>query len=99
MEPSIGAMQPYPFFASNRTKQEIVEMEKKEVQGDPNLRSTNKVINYSINAIDGNIGHVDDFLVDDDNWIIRYLIVNTHNWLPGGRKVIVFRLDSKYKMA
>ena len=64
-------------------------MGKKEEHGDPNLRSTNEVISYNINASDGNIGHVEDFLFDNDNWIIRYLIVDTHNWLPGGRKVIL----------
>ena len=89
MEPSVGSMQPYPFFAPNRTKPAAAEMEKSEESGDPNLRSTNEVIGYNINATDGDIGHVEDFLAEDDNWIIRYLVVDTHNWLPGGRKVIL----------
>jgi hypothetical protein len=55
---------------------------------DPHLRSTREVIGYHIQARDGEIGHVDDFIVDDENWIIRYLIVDTRNWLPG-RKVLV----------
>ena len=89
MQPSIGSIQPYPFFAPNRTKEEVAEMEKKEEQGDPNLRSTNEVISYNIHAKDGDIGHVEDFLVEDNNWVIRYLVVDTHKWLPGGRKVIL----------
>ena len=89
MEPNIGSVQPLPGFAYNNTQSEITELEEKEKHGDPNLRSTNEVINYNINAKDESIGHVEDFLVDDDNWIIRYLIADTHNWLPGGKKVIL----------
>jgi hypothetical protein len=36
----------------------------------------------------GNLGHVEDFLIDDETWAIRYSIVDTRNWLPG-RKVLV----------
>jgi hypothetical protein len=46
------------------------------------------VSGYSIQATDGEIGHVDDFLVDDVAWTIRYMIVDTGNWLPG-KKVLV----------
>jgi hypothetical protein len=31
---------------------------------------------------------VDDFLIDDENWVIRYLLVDTSNWL-GGRRVFI----------
>lgn len=55
---------------------------------DPHLRSTKKVIGYKIHAQDGQIGHVEDFLIDDENWIIRYLIVDTRDWLPG-KKVLL----------
>ncbi|MEJ2614632.1 MAG: hypothetical protein P8Z35_06725 [Ignavibacteriaceae bacterium] len=89
MEPSVGSIQPYPVFASNTIKQEVAKLEKKEEQGDPNLRSTNEVIGYNIQANDGDIGHVEDFLAEDENWIIRYLVADTHNWLPGGKKVIL----------
>jgi hypothetical protein len=43
---------------------------------------------YYIHATDGDIGHVEDFLLDDESWAIRYIIVDTRNWLPG-RKVLV----------
>ncbi len=88
MQPSVGSIHPFPII-NTKTQQEISEREKKESHGDPNLRSTSEVISYNINASDGDIGHVEDFLFDDDNWIIRYMIVDTHNWLPGGRKVIL----------
>lgn len=50
---------------------------------DPHLRSTNAVTGYHLHAIDGEIGHVEDFIIDDDTWEIRYLIVSTQNWWPG----------------
>lgn len=59
--------------------------EKKE---DPHLRSTKEVIGYYIEATDGNIGHVEDFLIDDENWAIRYVVVDTVNWWPGKKVVI-----------
>jgi uncharacterized protein YrrD len=56
--------------------------------GDPHLRSMKEVIGYRIEARDGAIGHVEDFLVEDEGWRVPYLIVNTRNWLPG-KKVLV----------
>jgi hypothetical protein len=53
-----------------------------------NLRSVHEVTNYHIQAKDGAVGHVEDFIVDDDTWTIRYIVVDTRNWLPG-RKVLI----------
>ncbi|MBD3237996.1 MAG: PRC-barrel domain containing protein [Candidatus Eisenbacteria bacterium] len=53
-----------------------------------NLRSCDEVSGYRMGARDGDIGHLDDFLIDDYSWTIRYLIVATRNWLPG-RKVLI----------
>lgn len=50
---------------------------------DPHLRSCSAVKGYHIHAKDGEIGHVQGFLVDDSTWSIRYLIVNTSNWWVG----------------
>jgi hypothetical protein len=59
-----------------------------EQDGDPHLRSTREVTGYHIQARDGQIGHVEDFVVDDGVWYIRYLVIDTRNWLPG-RRVLV----------
>lgn len=55
---------------------------------DYHLRSTDKITGYEIEALDGDIGHVDDFIIDDETWEIRYLVVSTRNWLPG-KKVLI----------
>ncbi len=56
---------------------------------DVHLRSSAKVIGYDIQATDESIGHVQDFVFDDESWAIRYLVVDTRNWWPGGKKVLI----------
>ena len=51
--------------------------------GDPHLGSVSDFTGYHVHATDGDLGHVDNVLVDNVNWDIRYLIVATRNWLPG----------------
>jgi hypothetical protein len=58
------------------------------VQDDPHVRSVRKVTGHAIEATDGEIGHVTDFLIDDRSWEIRYLIVDTRTWWSG-KKVVV----------
>ena len=58
---------------------------------DPHLHSTDEVMECRIHTTDGNIGHVEDFLVDDETWTIRYLVVNTRSWLPGRRVLVAPR--------
>jgi uncharacterized protein YrrD len=49
---------------------------------DTHLRSAREVSGYGIQATDGELGHVEDFLVDEV-WAIRYVIVDPRNWWPG----------------
>lgn len=55
---------------------------------DNHLRSTTEVTGYHIQAKDGEIGHVTDFLFDDKEWHIRHLVVDTGSWLSG-KKVLL----------
>ncbi len=57
-------------------------------RGDPHLRASKEVIGYHIRATDDAIGHVEDFVVDDGSWDLRYLVVDTSNWWFG-KKVLV----------
>lgn len=56
--------------------------------GDPNLRSVKEVTGYYVVARDGQMGHLEDFIADDESWAIRYVIIDTVNWWPG-RKVVL----------
>ena len=55
---------------------------------DPHLRSGKAVEGHHIHASDGEIGHVQGLLVDDETWSVRYLVVDTSNWW-GGHEVLV----------
>lgn len=55
---------------------------------DAHLRGTREVTGYRLHAADGPIGHVEDYIVDDGKWLIRYLVAGTGAWLPG-RKVLI----------
>jgi uncharacterized protein YrrD len=54
----------------------------------PNLRSTSEVLGYNIQARDGEIGFLEDFVIEDEAWRMLYMIVNTGNWLSD-RKVLI----------
>ncbi len=41
------------------------------------LRSTNEVSGYKVHAEDGDIGHVEDFILDDSAWNVRYVLIHT----------------------
>jgi hypothetical protein len=63
-------------------------IDRREEAWDPNLRSTSGVTGHHIQALDGEIGHVEDFIIDDETWSIRYLVVDTKNWWAG-RHVLI----------
>lgn len=52
------------------------------------LRSCRAVVGYGVHATDGALGHVADFLVDEDTWAIRYVIVETGHWWAGHQVLV-----------
>ena len=54
-------------------------------EADDHLHSVFEVIGCHVDAIDGEIGHVENFLFDNEDWRLRYLIVDTSNWGFGNR--------------
>ena len=77
---------PYPTIVRDSEKWKVSNLGGKA--WDPHLRSTRAVSGYHIQAVDGEVGHVDDFIIDDETWAIRYLVIDTQNWLAG-KKVLV----------
>ena len=55
---------------------------------DPHLRSVEEVVGYEVKAKDDEVGRVADFIVDDESWIVRYVVVETGGW-RSARKVLV----------
>jgi hypothetical protein len=71
-----------------RSMERVEEIEKEEDPEETHLRSAKEVTGYHIQASDGDVGHVEDYIVQDNTWAIRYMVVDTRNWLPG-RKVLI----------
>ena len=76
----------YPYLV--RDPEQWRESTQGEKAWDPHLRSTYDVSGHHIQAADGEMGHVEDFIIDDETWAIRYLLIDTRNWWPG-KKVLV----------
>lgn len=52
------------------------------------LHSFKKILNTTLHATDGEIGHLDDLLFDDQLWIVRYVVVRTGVFLKRHRVLI-----------
>ena len=57
-------------------------------ENDQYLRSSEVVGGYHIMAVNGEIGHIEDFILDDETWKIRYVVADTRNWWPGKRVLL-----------
>ncbi len=82
----------YPEFPLMGTNEELPEDLARRAADHPqdiHLRSSDNVAGYHILGTDDEIGHVKDFIFDDEDWAIRYLLVDTRNWWPGGKKVLL----------
>lgn len=79
---------PIPTVAPHMPPSEETTTPSKPARGNPHLRSTYKVTGYRFQAMDGQIGHVTDFILDDKKWDIRYLVVDTHKWLSRGKVLV-----------
>jgi len=58
-------------------------------EGDRHLRSFGEVTGYHIAGINGRVGHLEDLLVDDESWGVRYLVVDTRNWWFGKQVLLL----------
>jgi hypothetical protein len=78
-----SAFYPLGLLTPTMAPPESVAERIKRASPDSHLRSTKAVKGYHVDAVDGEIGHADGFIVDDEAWAIRYLEVATRNWWPG----------------
>jgi len=82
---------PFMWGAYNYVEQNQQKWVRPRLDGplwDYHLRSTNEVDGYGIEAKDGRVGHVDDFILDDQTWAIRYLVVDAGHWWAGAKVLI-----------
>jgi hypothetical protein len=81
--PTVGVPGTQTMAELGKTQLEREAAAREAAQREATLRSVQEVAGYNIEARDGRIGHVQDFIVHDAEWVIRYLVVDTRNWLPG----------------
>jgi hypothetical protein len=89
--PAYWTVAPYPLTGTSVAPVPVPPLrdEPAAPPGDPRLRSFTEVSGYKIHALDGTIGHVEDLLIAPSAWAIRLLVVDTRNWLPGKKVVIL----------
>lgn len=74
----VGGVPPASAVDREQTKAHLAQQ-----KGDGHLRSVETVTGYYVEATDDNIGHIEDFVIDETDWAVRYLIIDTKNWWPG----------------
>lgn len=82
------ALSPGPIAMGLPTTKFTEEETEQEKNADKHLRGTKNVTGYNIQATDGEIGAVEDFILDETKWEIDFLLVDTGKWLPG-KKVLI----------
>jgi len=85
----IWGLGPYPALLRSGDALEGQRPAPSQPSGDVHLRSAQEVRGYRIEGSDGAIGHVADLIVDDEDWAIRYLVVDAGDWWVGSRKVVI----------
>jgi len=83
-----GAASIPPIGTTRPEKDATASVVEEEMSNAGELRSMEEVAGYHVEANDGEIGHVEDFIIDDDTWTVRYVVVDTRNILPG-KKVLI----------
>lgn len=68
--------------------EKTVEIDVSPISDEAHLRSVEEVAGYNIQATNGELGCVADFILDDDTWNISYLVVDTGKWLPGKKFLV-----------
>ncbi|WP_029918009.1 PRC-barrel domain-containing protein [Pelobacter seleniigenes] len=76
-----------PLFQANPLILPLNQSETTEPEN-PHLRTSDEVSGYNLEAEGGSVGHVEDLILDDQTWTVRFLEIDTRNWLPG-RHVLI----------
>ena len=91
--PYLWGAEPYPSYMGNLFTDEgnspiAQRIEQEKRTADPHLRSSREVTGYGIEAADGSLGHVEDFLFDDRSWAILLVVAETGERWPGKHVVL-----------
>lgn len=85
----------YPIAMNHVEEKEADTSVAHKSEDNPHLRSTDAVTGYNIKATDGEIGDVEDFIINDQTWSIDFMEVDTGNWISG--KMVLIALNGSGK--
>lgn len=88
LDPFYGIIPPSPRIAWHSLSEETRKSMEKLRNGDSRLESALEVDGYKLACLEGDFGHICDFLADEVSWRMKYLVVKAGNWLLG-RKVVI----------
>lgn len=89
--PGIWGPGAYPTTLYAQEREEAGGGEAEEQPEETHVRSVNEVTGYHVAALDGEIGHIDDFIVDEALWVLRFAVIDTRNLLPGKKVLLATR--------
>lgn len=84
----LWGMGSHPAVLVHSERDEAPPPQAQTVSADVHLRSVDEVRGYSVEGADGTLGHVADFVIEDDSWAVRYLVIDVGHWWSG-KKVLV----------
>ncbi len=88
IDPALGA---YIATNNNPAIEHKLAAETATMDNDEHLRSIREVTGYYVEASDGEIGHIEDLIIDTEDWIVRYAVIDTKNWWPGKKVIVGFQ--------
>jgi hypothetical protein len=88
----------WPYFRSAPAGrgQSLVSAVQEDEHWNPHLRSFVEVTGYRIRGTDAHLGRLEDFLVDDRDWTVRYLVTEPRSWWPGKKVLLLPRLVERF---
>ncbi len=88
--PSYWAMEPFSVSAAPELAEGIPAAAADGPSGDPHLRSVREATGYAVHASDRElaVGAVSDFVLDDEDWTVRYVVVHASEYV-GNRDFVL----------
>lgn len=86
--PALWGLDALPMAVSSPRRGEPSGRGQHHHREEKHLQSALAVLHYHIQTTDGTVGHVTGFLVDDKDWSIRDVVVETGDWLSG-REILI----------
>lgn len=88
-DPMMGGVEPVPPSVLEADTEARKEVEEELARAA--IRSVDEVRGYLVVAPDGDLGKIRDFALEESDWRIRYLIVDTGGWLSQRRVLMSTR--------